>query len=444
MEALRQDRMIGPDLDSTIGHNGVRESDEFILDIFQERKKSFKLNRTKYKIHCGKKFEFDFGRAIITLPFFDNAEGSFELELIASNSSKNHNEKSRYLFRSLGERAFRLNGIHCFEAFLERGDVLDIGFNRIHFPRVESIKTNNEMELSGKLVKSPIAVLIEGETGTGKTTLAKKIHEESGRSGRFVHLNLSAFSVSLIESELFGHVKGAFTGAINGRKGAILEAHKGTLFLDEIDSLTTDLQTKLLLFLDNYEVRAVGGESSTIADVRMIFASGSKLAKKVERKEMRKDFYYRLQAGCSVTLESLRFHPERIKELCKKFENNHAVVFDKELIQFYSTCKWPGNIRQLQSHLMKKKILSDGKKLIFDKVDKELLFEKISVAKLDSNDILSLEKVKVDYCHQVYLKLDKNITKTAKTLELCPNTLKAYLQKKEDELRSDKVIHVNF
>lgn len=444
MEALRQDRMIGPDLDSTIGHNGVREGDEFILDIFQERKKIFKLNRTKYRIHYGKKFEFDFGRAIITLPVFGQDEGLFELELIASNSFKNHNEKSRYLFRSLGERAFRLNGIHCFEAFLERGDILDIGFNRIQFPRVESMTTKTEMELSEKIIKSPIAVLIEGETGTGKTTLAKKIHEESGRSGRFVHLNLSAFSPSLIESELFGHVKGAFTGAINGRKGAILEAHKGTLFLDEIDSLTTDLQTKLLLFLDNYEVRAVGGESSSVADVRMIFASGSKLVKKVERKEMRKDFYYRLQSGCSVTLESLRNRPERIVELCKMFENYHAVVFDKELIQFYVTCKWPGNIRQLQSHLAKKKILSDGKKLIFDKIDKELLFEKISVDKIDSNDIFPLEKVKVDYCHEVYLKLDKNITRTAKTLELCPNTLKAYLHKKEGELRSDKVIHVNF
>lgn len=440
MEALRQDRIISPDLDSTIGHNGVRESDEFILDVFQERKKTFNLNRTKYKIHCGNKFEFDFSRAIITLPVFGKQEGSYELELIASTLSKNHNEKSRYLFRSLGEKAFRLNGIYCFEAFLERGDVLDIGFNRIYFPRVES-SVNLNLQLSERLIKSPIAVLIEGETGTGKTTLAKKIHEESGRSGRFVHLNLSAFSNSLIESELFGHVKGAFTGAINAKRGAIMEAHKGTLFLDEIDSLTTDLQTKLLLFLDNYEVRAVGGESTTTADVRMIFASGSKLTSKVEKNEMRKDFYYRLQAGCSVNLESLRAKPHRIKELCRNFEKTHVVVFDQELINFYSTCAWPGNIRQLQSHLVKKKLLSEGKKLIFDELDKELLTGTISI---DSNDILPLEKIKIDYCHQVYLKMDRNISKTAKTLELCQNTLKSYLQKKEGELRSDKIIHVNF
>jgi transcriptional regulator of acetoin/glycerol metabolism len=440
MEALRQERMIGPDLDSTIGHNGVRESDEFILDIFQERKKTFKLNRTKYKIVCGKKFEFDFSKAIITLPVFGKHDCTFELELIANSFSKNHNEKSRYLFRSLGEKAFRLNGIYCFEAFLERGDVLDIGFNRIHFPRVD-VMTNLDLKLSEKLIKSPIAILIEGETGTGKTTLAKKIHEESGRSGRFVHLNLSAFSSSLIESELFGHVKGAFTGAINAKRGAIMEAHKGTLFLDEIDSLTTDLQTKLLLFLDNYEVRAVGGESSTAVDVRMIFASGSKLVNRVELKEMRKDFYYRLQAGCLVTLDSLRNNPERIIDICLVFEKKNAVVFDKELTRFYSTCEWPGNIRQLQSHLLKKKVLSEGKKLIFDELDKELLTSKINI---DSNNILPLEKIKIDYCHQVYLKMDRNITRTAKTLELCQNTLKSYLQKKEEELRGHQVIHVNF
>lgn len=443
MEALRQDRTIGPDLDSTIGHNGVRENDEFIMDIFQERKKSFKLNRTHYKISCGSKFEFDFSRSIITLPYFGAHAGHYELKLVVSDHSTGHCTKSRYLVRSLGQKPFRLNGIHCFEAFLERGDVLDIGFNRIHFPRAV-FKILDKTILSTKIIKSPIAVLIEGETGTGKTTLAKKIHEESDRHGRFVHLNLSAFSPSLIESELFGHVKGAFTGAVNSKRGAILEAHKGTLFLDEIDSLSTDLQTKLLLFLDNYEVRAVGGESSVMANVRMIFASGSKLTARVEEKKMRKDFYYRLQAGCSVYMDNLRNNPEHIRQLCLNFENSEAVVLDIELLNFYLTCLWPGNIRQLLSHLNKKKILSDGRKLIFDELDKELLFGQTSMESLEENSIFPLEKIKMEYCHKVYLKLDRNLSKTAKSLELCQNTLKAYLNKKENVLRSDKVIHVNF
>jgi transcriptional regulator of acetoin/glycerol metabolism len=441
MEALRQERVITPNLESSIGLNGVRENDEFIMEIFQERKKSFRLNRTRYKIMTAAKYEFDISKTEIKLPCFGKDEGVYELVLVSSLSPNRHNEKSRYLFRSLGKSPFRLNGIHCFEAFLERGDIIDIGFNRIHFPRADF--TNHEShKLSGKLIRSHISVLIEGETGTGKTTLAKTIHEESGRHGRFVHLNLSAFSPGLIESELFGHVKGAFTGAINPKRGAILEAHKGTLFLDEIDSLTLDLQTKLLLFLDNYEVRAVGGESVSKADVRMIFASGSKLSRRVEDSLMRKDFYYRLQAGCSVTLASLREKPFRILELCHAFESSEAVVFDKSLIEFFSTCAWPGNIRQLLSHLMKKKILSEGKKIVFDELDKELISDKAEPVRLDK--IQSLEKMKVNYCHDTFLKMDKNITRTAKLLELCPNTLKGYLSMKRDELRNHKVINVNF
>ena len=108
------------------------------------------------------------------------------------------------------------------------------------------------------------------------------------------------------------------------------------------------------------------------------------------------------------------------------------------------TCLWPGNIRQLLSHLIKKKILSDGKKIVFDDLDKELLFSKTDVENLDNNSIFPLEKIKQEYCHKVYLKMDKNLSKTAKSLELCQNTLKTYLNKKEDYLRSNKVIHVNF
>lgn len=443
MEALKQVRMVTPQLESSIGVNGVRESDEFIIEAFQERKKVFKLNRTKYTFESSDKFHFDFTKALIALPFYGKESGQFELELIANGQSKQHGHKSRYIFRSLGESPFRINGIYCFEAFLERGDIVDVGFNRIHFPRAHTAQIKNNI-LSNKIIQSHISVMIEGETGTGKTTLAKKIHEDSGRVGRFVHLNLSAFSAGLIESEIFGHVKGAFTGAMNAKRGAILEAHKGTLFLDEIDSLSIDLQTKLLLFLDNYEVRAVGGEQSSKADVRMIFASGSKLVKKVADSSMRQDFYFRLHAGCSLSLESLRERPDRIIELCRQFEADEAVVLDIELLNFYKSCQWPGNIRQLHSHLVKKKILAEGKKLVFDDLDIELNTLNLGLKKVDIDNVVSLEIVKMNYCYDVYLKMEKNLTRTAKTLELCQNTLKSYLAKKEESLRDHKVIHVNF
>jgi hypothetical protein len=442
VEALRQERLITPYLESSVGPRGVRENDEFLIDVFQDRKRSFKLNRTKYLIQNGNHFEFDFTRSRISLPIFGNEECLFELELVATRKNKNHNEHSRYLLRSLGITPFRLNGTHCFEAFLERGDAIDLGFNRIQFLKPTE-KGYEKNILSEKYIKSPISILLEGETGTGKTTFAKKIHEESGRIGRFVHINLSAFSPGLIESELFGHVKGAFTGAINPKRGAFLEAHKGTLFLDEIDSLSLDLQTKLLLFLDDYQVRAVGGENTSKVDVRMIFASGSILKNKIIEEKMRKDFYYRLQSGCAVTMPSLRENADRIKQLCRKFEYDQAIVVGDELIQFYSTCVWPGNIRQLNSHLLKKKIFSNGKKFIIDETDQELLSDNLNVKRLNPAEILTLEKMKINYCYDVYLKADKNIAKTAKILEMSQNTLKVYLDKKKCELGNHNIVHIN-
>jgi transcriptional regulator with PAS, ATPase and Fis domain len=361
--------------------------------------------------------------------------------LVKEEGGRIHNEKSRYLLRSLSKAPFKLNGIFCFEAFLERGDIVDIGFNRLFFSR----KKEHEKSLCiipKNIMKSSIPVMIEGETGTGKTTIAGIIHDESGRAGRFVHLNLSAFSPSLIESELFGHVKGAFTGALNSKKGAILEAHKGTLFLDEIDSLTIDLQTKLLLFLDNYQVRAVGGESSVKADVRLIFASGSNLKKRVEEEKMRRDFYYRLQSGCAIYLPALREESEKIKELCLQFEETNAVVIGRELIEFYKKCPWPGNIRQLNAHLMKKKILSDGKRFFIDAEDKALLSLESLKVKKNEYEIVTLEQMKINYCYEVYLSLDSNLTRAAQTLSISTNTLKSYLLRKEG-LSDHKVVNID-
>lgn len=432
-------------LENNVGVRGTREDDEFVIEAFQERKKTFRLKRFRYVIRASKCFSFDFTSAEIHLPNFEKENGDFELVLIKHDSSRSYDQRARYLMRSLSGLPFRLNGISTFEAFIERGDIVEIGFNRLHFSRPGShlhiVSDNSQLSsfLTPEMITSRLNIMIEGETGTGKTTLAKSIHENSKRQGPFVHLNLSSFSPGLIESELFGHVKGSFTGAINEKKGAILEAHKGTLFLDEIDSLSLELQTKLLLFLDNHEVRAVGGSHSVKADVRLIFASGSRLKNLVDERKMRRDFYYRLTSGIIVALEPLRLFPEKIKEHCLQFERDQFCVFSEELMAFYQDCPWPGNLRQLFSHLHKKKILAGGKKMVLDHCDYSLKDGLCSVDNVETNGLKTLEQVKLDYCVNVFNKVNKNITRASKLLEISPNTLKAMLEKS----RGDEVVDIN-
>ncbi|MBP9679806.1 MAG: sigma-54-dependent Fis family transcriptional regulator [Bacteriovorax sp.] len=426
------DRMVTHSLESSVGLKGVREDDEFTLDLFQDKKCTYRLKRFKYNISTASKFSFNYTQAMIELPFFENEFFEYELVLIKHLASNDYDEKSRYLFRSMGRSPFKLNGVQTFEAFLERGDVVEIGFNRIYFHRPKiHLKLTEENDLLNHLsdegVKSGLNIMIEGETGTGKTSLAKKIHDNSFRKGKFVHLNLSSFSPGLVESELFGHVKGAFTGAFSEKKGAILEAHKGTLFLDEIDSLSIELQTKLLLFLDSHEFRAVGGSTHIKVDVRLILASGTKLKKLLDENKMRRDFYYRITSGIILNLHSLRDRPEKIRQFCLEFEVRHFCVISEDLIKLYEECSWPGNIRQLQSHLMKKMVLAAGKKIILEKDDYELLDGKSNVGIFENHQLKSLDRIKSDYCLNVFNKVGKNLTKSAKILEISPNTLKSIL-----------------
>jgi hypothetical protein len=177
MGALVISRSIIHSLESSIGLKGVREDDEFMLDLFQERRRVFRLKRTKYKIVTAPKFYFDFASAEIHLPVFGSAQSEFELALVQHSGSTEYNEKSRYLIKSLGESPFRLNGVQCFEAFIERGDVIDIGFNRIKFLRPKShLKISEKAKsvidlLTEEMIKSPLNIMIEGETGTSLWTL---------------------------------------------------------------------------------------------------------------------------------------------------------------------------------------------------------------------------------------------------------------------------------
>ena len=198
-------------------------------------------------------------------------------------------------------------------------------------------------------------VLIEGETGTGKELIAEAIHDEGQRAASpFVVFDCSAVSPQLVESELFGHKKGAFTGALADRIGAFQAADGGTLFLDEIGELPLDLQPKLLRALERLQVRPVGTHVPQTVDVRIVAATHRGLARMVERGTFREDLYYRL-AVVRVTAPPLRERPEDIPDLIDHFVTQfagrmgNASGLSDRTVQGFKTLSWPGNVRELRN-----------------------------------------------------------------------------------------------
>lgn len=208
-------------------------------------------------------------------------------------------------------------------------------------------------------------VLIEGESGTGKTMIARMIHKKSTRRGRpFVELNCAAMPESLIESELFGHVKGAFTGAVGDRPGRFQAAHGGTLFLDEISEIPMHLQSKLLKVLDDQKFQMVGSDSSVSVDVRIIAASNQNLQKLVKQNKFRSDLYYRL-AVIPVTVPPLRERPGDIPVLihhmCEQLVQRgypQGLECTQDTMAMLVNYDWPGNIRELSNAIEHAMILA--------------------------------------------------------------------------------------
>jgi DNA-binding NtrC family response regulator len=210
-------------------------------------------------------------------------------------------------------------------------------------------------------------VLITGETGTGKELVANLIQNRSRlRDKPFLALSCAALPENLLESELFGHVKGAFSGAITNKKGLVQEANQGTLFLDEIGEMSTFLQAKLLRFIEQKEVRPVGSNKNIYVKVRLIAATNKDLAQAVRNKEFRSDLYYRLKV-VSINLPPLRDRTQDIALLVKKFllhaseeSNASNLVLSKEAITRLKNYHWPGNIRELRHTIEAAVILGKG------------------------------------------------------------------------------------
>ncbi len=227
--------------------------------------------------------------------------------------------------------------------------------------------------LTRKVAQSNASVLLMGETGTGKELIAKAIHRLSPRgSGPFVRVNCGALAENLLESELFGHVRGAFTGAIDNRTGRFEAAHTGTVFLDEINSTTAKLQVKLLRVLQEHEFERVGDTQTIRVDTRVIAASNRDLLEEVEMDRFREDLYYRLNV-VTIYLPPIRERREDIPELVHHFlriynEKNARNVphVEKAAERAFQEYDWPGNVRELQNYIERAVVMAPGDEITCD------------------------------------------------------------------------------
>jgi DNA-binding NtrC family response regulator len=218
-------------------------------------------------------------------------------------------------------------------------------------------------------------ILIQGESGTGKQVLARAIHNLSPRKDKpFVYVNCVALSEQLLESDLFGHEKGAFTGAYQRKKGRLETAHTGTVFLDEIGDITPVIQTKFLHFLESGEFERVGGTQTLRVDTRIVAATNRDLSKALEEKKFREDLFFRLNV-ISVTVPPLRDRKEDIPALANHFLQKLNQEMQKRVssielatLNMFLTYHWPGNIRELQNVLERAVVLAPGKTITSDLV----------------------------------------------------------------------------
>jgi Nif-specific regulatory protein len=225
----------------------------------------------------------------------------------------------------------------------------------------ESEKMKRVFDTIKKVAPTNITVLVQGETGTGKELVAKAIHALSPRRElAFVPVNCAAIPKELIESELFGHEKGAFTGATSAREGKFQTAHGGTIFLDEIGDMSLDLQAKVLRILEERELQRVGGNKSIPVDVRIITATNRDLAKAVEDGTFREDLYYRLNVVV-VKLPPLKEKKKDIIPLAEYFIAGRVKKISSKAKRLMESYDWPGNVRELRNCVDRAVVLGDGK-----------------------------------------------------------------------------------
>lgn len=308
---------------------------------------------------------------------------------------------------------------------------------------IEYTSNNPQMEqiysLIDQIAQSDATVLITGESGTGKEVVARLLHKKSTRAKKtFIPINCAALPENLLESELFGYEKGAFTGAVSRKLGRFELAQGGTIFLDEIGDMSLNMQVKLLRVLQEKEIQRVGGNVSIKIDARIIAATNKNLSEAIAEGKFREDLYYRLNV-VPIELPPLRQRKEDIEKLADKFIKK----YDKEgrikgilpdTMELLKAYKWPGNIRELENVIERIVILNRGPFITADFIPKEIL----KISDDEQNNIIyfpregiSLEKLEKDLILRALKIANGNQTKAAELLDITRSALIYRMQKHE-------------
>jgi DNA-binding NtrC family response regulator len=284
-------------------------------------------------------------------------------------------------------------------------------------------KMHDVLRVIDRVAPTDSSVLILGDSGTGKELVARAVHERSPRAGQaFVPIHCGALPREVLESELFGHEKGAFTGAINAKPGLMELADGGTLFLDEIGEMEPDSQVKLLRVLESRAFFRVGGTRPRTIDMRLVAATNRDLAEAIKANEFRQDLYYRINT-ITVSLPPLRERPEDIRLLVEHFLEQNSVYGRKRLgpavLEHLERYEWPGNVRELQHAIQRAVILSTGDEVQLDDLPADVRGGQASVAPASG----SLEEVERLHIIATLRQVGGHRAKAATLLGIDPKTL---------------------
>ncbi len=314
----------------------------------------------------------------------------------------------------------------------------------------ESAVMTRVTELIGRVGPSDASVLIQGETGTGKELVARAVHAASAqRDGPFVAINCAAVPANLLESELFGHARGAFTDAKSQRQGLFLEASGGTLFLDEIGEMPVEMQAKVLRALQERTVRPVGGNAEVPFSTRIVTATHRDLEDEVHKGRFREDLYYRINV-VKIQVPSLRERNSDVLRLAAHFLTRFAargakkaLTLSPEAAERLLTYNWPGNVRELENAIERSVALARGDQVVVEDLPEKINAyrpERFALAADDEQQIVSLDEIDRRYITRVLTLLGGNKARTAEMLGLDRRTLYRRLEKYEGKAPEEPTV----